>query len=253
MQIFVLIIGFLIQVFTLEAASLVGATTAYNQENYWKPELNSYYNVPFIDPRMLSKTRKEAKSFVFQSPDIDDCVPCVCITNINGVLEITRKHIPNSELQEIFSTNLAYTAGVITPLLGLVNAEECYNFASDSYDATGTPYRGNTYRVSGEPIQITSASLYFDAFLLGETPLVFKTKDKECEPLYAVVVEPFEIGEYPNSIFAAEGGARIRGKINYAEQEYLSGLNPGESFEIMARTISFSIKGTSEDDLGDQR
>ena len=61
MQIFVLIIGFLIQIFTLEAASLVGATTAYNLEDYWKPELNSYYNVPFIDPRMLSKTRKEAK------------------------------------------------------------------------------------------------------------------------------------------------------------------------------------------------
>lgn len=209
------------------------------------------------DPLAGKVVRIDASTFLAQQnfgitpPPVPGMVQCVGIRNSAGVLEAFNSALSHERLGEIYGRNTPSE-----PLTANISTTDWVRMVTETSSDGTTVYSGQNRETSGDAIRIDSTQGFdfCNAIFIGNTPLVLQTKGQQRSPFFAMVIEAFEPGECPRSIFEEKGGAMISGTLDFSSPlgaDYLRGnflltiddSAPIQCFMVAARSVTLIMKG----------
>ena len=201
--------------------------------------------------RIDARTFSGQQNFGITPPPVPDMVQCVGIRNSGGILEVFNAALTKERLREIYERNTPSA-----PLTADISTSDWVRMVTETASGGATLYSGQNRVTSGEAVRIDSTQGFdlYNAIFIGNTPLVFKTRGGRPSPFFGIVVEAFEPGGLPGSVFAERGGAMVSGTLDFSNPfgpDYLKGnfrlsiddSPPIQCFMVAATSITLIMKG----------
>lgn len=201
--------------------------------------------------RIDARTFSAQQNFGIIPPPVSGMVQCIGIRNSAGVLEVFNSALSHERLGEIYGRNTSSE-----PLTADISTADWVRMVTETTSGGVTLYSGQNRVTSGDAIQIASTQGFdlCNIICIGNTPLVLKTRGAQPSPFFGIVVEAFEPGECPSSIFEERGGAMVSGTLDFSRplgEDYLRGnffltiddSAPIQCFMVAARSVTLIMKG----------